>query len=63
MVPLISTSELRTLRPLGLDVLVLDEGGAAGLLGALGWAGAGGVLAGALLEPLAADSDFCPITF
>ena len=69
MVPLISTSELRTLRPLGLGE---DERGAGLLLGLLLGADGEGcedalLLLGVsfLAEPVdgAADSGFCPITF
>ena len=66
MVPLISTSELRTLRPLGLGALLAEELDT-GLLEVLGFGEDEGELAGAMLlfELLAesADSDFCPITF
>ena len=63
MLPLISTSVLSTLRPLGPDA-GLGREGAAELLA--GWDDGGVLAAGSLLEVPAEDmpdSGFCPITF
>jgi hypothetical protein len=60
ILPLISTSELRTLRPLGLGALWREAGDE---LAALALDGLAGVLIFAGPADDAAGSGFCPITF